>query len=418
MFEKLRLKFVFINMSLLTFVFVVIFCSLFYITTSNLNSRIEMDLEYLVADKKLPPHVVYVIASLDKDDKIKNITKSFDSEISIYSFQNKIYEIKSKNQMRGRININESSYSYLVNKKNFKNEIIFIDRTYVKDILIDLVKSFFIIMFFSLVVLLLISIYLTNKSIKPVKESFYKQKEFITNASHELKTPLTIIKTNLSIILSNKEEKVLDQIKWINSINNQTERMSVLINEMLSLSKLEIDNTNLVFEKLNISDIVENMLLMFDAIIFENNITLETNISKDLFINGDKESIKKLFSILMDNAIKYTNKNGQINVFLLHKKNKIKLIVENTGYGIEKEYLDKIFERFYRVDDSRNSKTGGYGIGLSIANAIVKQHNAKIFAQSEINKKTSFVVEFKTNRWYAFLHIILINPSTHLTFLP
>lgn len=393
MFDKLKIKFIVINMSLLTSVFIAIFSTIFYITYSNVNNQVKIDLDFLVNNRKLPPHVIYVITELDKENKIDNIVKSFDTEINTDSFQEVIYDILNKNKSYDIVNIDDSPYSYLIHKSEFGTKIAFIDRTNIQNLLIELFKSFFVIISLSLILLLLISIYFTNKSIEPIKEAFDKQKEFITNASHELKTPLTIIKTNLSLILSNKNDTINNQIKWINYINDQTNRMSTLINEMLSLSKLDIDENKIILEKINIRNIIESMLLMFDAIIYENNITLETNISKDLFINGNKENIKKLFSILMDNAIKYTNKNGKINVYLYSKKNKIILIVENTGYGIPKESIDKIFERFYRVDDSRHIETGGYGIGLSIANAIVKQHSGKIFANSELNKTTSFIVE-------------------------
>lgn len=169
--------------------------------------------------------------------------------------------------------------------------------------------------------------------------------------------------------------------------------MSTLINEMLTLSKLDIEENKLPLSVVDVSSIMENILLMFDAIIYENNIELNTNIQKNLFINADKESIKKLFSILIDNAIKYNNENGKINIDLINEKNKVKITIKNTGCGIPKEDLDRIFERFYRVDSSRDRKTGGYGLGLSIANSIVKQHNGKIYAKSIENQETSFIIK-------------------------
>ena len=169
--------------------------------------------------------------------------------------------------------------------------------------------------------------------------------------------------------------------------------MSELISEMLSLAKMDAAENKLPLSPINISKIVESMILMFDAVIYENNIELETNISKNLFINGNKESLKKLFSIIMDNAIKHTNKNGNITVSLFSDKNKVKMIIRNTGEGIEPEHLERIFERFYRVDSSRDRETGGYGLGLSIASSIVKQHKGKIYAKSNIGEFTSFIVE-------------------------
>ena len=138
-------------------------------------------------------------------------------------------------------------------------------------------------------------------------------------------------------MLSNPEDPVKNQSKWINYINLQTDRMSELVNEMLSLAKLDTDENTLVLSSINISKIIESMILEFDAIIYENGINLYTKIDNDIFITGDKESIKKLFSIIMDNAIKHTNNNGSIHVNLVLDKNTVKLSIKNTGKGISSE---------------------------------------------------------------------------------
>ena len=240
---------------------------------------------------------------------------------------------------------------------------------------------------------LYISIYFTNKAINPLEETFKKQKQFIADASHELRTPLTIIKTNISLLRENEMETIKSQKKWINYIDSQTGRMSILINEMLSLANLDANKKKGEIINFNLSKIISDSLLVFEVVIFEKGLTLEENISENIFINGEKDQIKKLISILMDNAIKYTNKNGKISVLLNTENNKVKLIIKNTGEGIRKEHLEKIFERFYRVDDSRDRGTGGYGLGLSIAKAIVEEHKGKIHAESIVKNETSFIIE-------------------------
>ena len=199
--------------------------------------------------------------------------------------------------------------------------------------------------------------------------------------------------TGSSSVLSNPNDTIRNQTKWINYINLQTDRMSELVNEMLSLAKLDTQKNTLILSSINISRIIESMILQFDAIIYENSINLETNIQKDIFINGNIESMKKLFSIIMDNAIKYTNSKGTIYVNLFLEKNIVKLSIKNTGDGRPSEHINKIFERFYRVDCSRLRDTGGYGLGLSIAKSIVKQHKGKIYAKSKVNEDTTFFVE-------------------------
>ena len=394
MFDKLKLKFILINMTLLTTVFVSIFGVIYGTTSSNINNEINGNLFALINNSRKPmPNSINIVVEVNEYGEIIKDFKPFNISIDSTALQDSVNIVLKNDEPSSKIDISGSTYSYLKQRTPFGTKIAFVDRTQYQNLLFELLRTFILIGSISLIALLIISIYLTNRTIKPIKETFEKQKQFIADASHELKTPLTIIKTNASLILSYPDDSIRNQQKWINYINAQTDRMSILINEMLSLTKLDTDENRLTLFSINISKIIESMILMFDVVIYENNIELETNISTDLFINGDKESIKKLFSIIMDNAIKHTNKNGKITVSLFTDKNKIKLIIKNTGEGIPPEHLEKIFERFYRVDSSRDRETGGYGLGLSIANSIVKQHKGKIYAQSKINQYASFIVE-------------------------
>ena len=394
MFDKLKLKLITINMALLSTVFIGIFSVIFFMTSNSINREIYGNLDTLIHNSKRPmPPSINILVDLSNDKSIKSIFKSYGTITSNDDIQDAVDKVVGSKNDFGKINISTNPYSYLKSNTPFGAKIAFMERSQYDNMLFQLLKTFIIIGFLSLIVLLLISIYLTNKSIIPIKETFEKQKQFIADASHELKTPLAIIKTNTSLILSQPDDTIKNQSKWINYINSQTDRMSILINEMLSLAKMDTAENQLPLSHKNLSKIVESMLLMFDAIIYENNINLETNISKDLFVNGDKESLKKLFSIIMDNAIKHTNKQGTITVSLFTYKNKIKMIIRNTGEGIASENLERVFERFYRVDNSRDRETGGYGLGLSIASSIVKQHNGKIYAKSKVGEFTSFIVE-------------------------
>ncbi len=394
MFDKLRLKFICINMALLTTVFISIFGVIYGTTRSNINNEINSNLFALINNSRKPmPNSINIVVELNKSGQIIKNFKPFNIDIDLSELQNAVNIILKSGNTSDKVSIDGSSYSYLKQNTSLGTKIAFVDRTQYQNLLAELLRTFILIGSISLVALLMISIYLTNKTIKPIKETFENQKQFIADASHELKTPLTIIKTNTSLILSHPDDIIRNQSKWLNYINSQTDRMSILINEMLSLAKLDANENNLTLASINISKLIESMLLMFDAVIYENNIELETSIIKNLYINGDKESIKKLFSIIMDNAIKHTNKNGKIEVSLSSDKNKIRMIIRNTGDGIAEEYLEKIFERFYRADSSRDRNTGGYGLGLSIAKSIVKQHKGKIYAQSKFGESTSFIVE-------------------------
>lgn len=402
MFEKLRQKLIFINMGLLTVVFLCIFGVIFTVTAVNLERDMQRALVDIIGfgdhnnggpSPKPKPNDNSIIVELDTTENIAKVFKSTYLEIDEEILQASIDKIIKSNEENSKIKIDGRSYSYLMKTTPYGIKIALIDRTYQHSLLSGLLRSFVVVGALSLIALLFISIYLTNKSIKPIKDTFEKQKQFIADASHELKTPLTIIKTNASLILSDPKDTIENQRKWIEYISSQGDRMSELVNEMLSLAKLDVEENRVNLLPMNISKIIESVLLGFDAVIYENNIELETNIVKNIEINGDKESIKKLFSILVDNAIKHSNKTGNITVDLYSEKNKVKLKVSNTGDGIEKEHLDKIFERFYRIDTSRGRETGGYGLGLSIAKSIVEQHKGKIYAQSNVGSDTTFIVE-------------------------
>lgn len=396
MFEKLKRKFILINMSLLTIVFIFIFGGIYTYTFLSMNKDIEHELQRNIFGMKKPgldgPMLGgNIIIDINSDNEVINVLTY--TEIDEDILEEGVYKILKNENNISKIKLNNTRFAYLKEPSTKGMRIMLINIEAQINALINLIKAFLTIGVISLVILLIISIYLTNKTIKPLKESFEKQKQFIADASHELKTPLAIIRTNTSVILSNKEANISSNIKWLNYINNQTERMGKLIDEMLTLAKLDNLNEKINFINFNFSDLINNVLLTFEAVIFENNIKLESYIEEDIHIRGDKENIKKVFIILLDNAIKYTNDNGEIYIELKQDRNKVKLIVKNTGEGIKEDNLEKIFERFYRVDDSRERKTGGYGLGLSIAKSIIDAHNGKIYAKSNLEKDTSFIVE-------------------------
>lgn len=396
MFEKLKRKFIFINMTLLTLVFILIFGTIYLTTAANMDRELEGDLKGAIQNPRKPgPNFKNgnsIIIDLDSENNVANVTTNIEIDNAV--LEESIYSILKNENKIDKIDISGSSYGYLKEHTPKGLKIALISRELQINMLNNLLKVFLIVGSISLFLLFYISVYLTNKTIKPIKESFEKQKQFIADASHELKTPLAIIRTNTSVITSNKDKTVDSQIKWINYISNQVDRMAKLIDDMLSLTKLDSNKVMEEKSSFDLSKVLDSILLGFEAVVFENNIILETEIQKNVDLKANKEEIKKLCSILLDNALKYTNSGGRIDVILYEDKNKVYLKVKNTGDGIKKEDLEKVFERFYRVDTSRARETGGYGLGLSIAKSIVEIHNGKIYAESNIGKDTTFIVEF------------------------
>ncbi len=258
------------------------------------------------------------------------------------------------------------------------------------------------VMFFSLligyfIVIVLLSfsaIIIAERTISPIREAFYKQKELIANASHELKTPLTVINTNLSVLENNKTETIESQNRWINNIIEQTNRMNRLIYQMLDLSKTESLLASETKQPIQLSELIEKLVMEFEVNAFEKKIHVTSNIEENIVFNGNTENMIKLFTILIDNAIKYTQENGAIDLSLTQKKNKIEFTIQNTGKGIEKENLGKVFQRFYKQDESYNQDSNhSFGLGLAIAKAIVDQLNGSITVTSEVNVHTTFLVK-------------------------
>lgn len=398
MFKKLKRKFILMNMILLTVVFVGIFGTIYLSTAYNMEKDMRMQLwsnmMTVPQQKPMPKNDrmdISIKIDLDTKNEIVNVSSRLNTDdLDVNEIVKKVI---SNGSDMSKIKVNGESFSYLKELVNSGTRIVLISRSFQQEVLWNLLKTFIIVGLLSLIVLFFISIYFTNKAIIPLEETFKKQKQFIADASHELRTPLTIIKTNISLLRENKYQTIESQGKWVNYIDSQASRMSTLINEMLSLANLDANKKKGEFINFNLSKLLNDLLLVFEVVIFEKGLILKENISQDIFINGEIDQIKKLISILMDNAIKYTSKNGQITVSLKVERNKVKLIINNTGEGIRKEHLEKIFERFYRVDDSRDRDTGGYGLGLSIAKSISEEHKGKIYAESILGRDVSFIVE-------------------------
>lgn len=216
----------------------------------------------------------------------------------------------------------------------------------------------------------------SRRMTRSLTESYEKQRRFITDAGHELKTPLTIISANTDVI-----EMTNGESEWTQSIKEQSERMNLLIKQLIDLSRLDEDRTDIVRENFSMSETVEASAEAFRTIAELNGKKLECDIESGITYMGIHDEIIRLVGILLDNAIKYCDENGTINVKLVQKHQKILLSVSNPCIGLDKNSISKLFDRFYRADTSRSRKTGGYGIGLSIAQSIVIRSKGKIYAE-------------------------------------
>lgn len=328
--------------------------------------------------------VVYIV-KIDSSNNILDITNNSNNDVSDSEI-----EIIAKNILNsssdfkvGNLYFDQYSYS----KK--QDSIIIIDNTFSRNKLLSSLKNSFIIFFVLEILIVYVSWLLTKWITKPVLSSFEKQRQFIADASHELKTPLSII-----IASSDSLEKNPNETKWLEYIKGEAIKMNGLVTDLLELARSEDASLKEELVNNNISKQIELSILSFEGIIYERGLKLNYYVQDDLYLKCDVNKIKQLVGILIDNAIKHSYENETVEVDLRSDRNNIILKVKNRGDVIEKEDIDKIFERFYRADKSRNRNDKRYGLGLSIAKNIVTLHGGKIEVSSS-GKETIFKVIFK-----------------------
>lgn len=278
-------------------------------------------------------------------------------------------------------------YRYIVGDDFNGTRITFLDCGRKLDAFRSFLVSSILMSVIGYAVVFLIVFILAGRIIKPIAESYKKQKRFITDAGHEIKTPLTIINANVDILemeFSELNESLVD-------IKEQTKRLKILTEDLVLLSQMEEAGESLPKILFPISEVVAETATAFQRLATNEMKTFICEIQPMLTLNGNDKAIRQLVSIFLDNAFKYSEQGGRVAVMLAKQNRSIVLSVYNTVAGeITPEQIQSVFDRFYRTDTSRNSETGGHGIGLSIAKAIVTAHDGKIKATT--NDRKSFTV--------------------------
>ena len=358
--------------------------------TMQRHEPIDKDMKPLNDDlrnRKIMDYEIYTFILNSNNDIVDKISHS-DNDISneIVTKAKNIIASNNINQVKiGCLYWTQYAYNY-----EEGNSLMIVNTTNTRNMLLtNLVISTFLIGLGE-VMIYIISKKITKWITKPVLESFKREKEFVANASHELKTPLAVMMASIDCLDVTKKNE-----KWINNLKSESDRMSNLITRLLDLSKTEyLKKEN--FKQNNISLIIEKRALTFESLAYEKNLTIKTNIAEKINFFCHKESIDELVSILIDKAISHAQEKSKIKINLISDKSEIKLEVINKGEAISPEESEKIFERFYRNDKSHNRKNGRYGLGLAIAKNIVIAHNGKIRAYSK-DGYTTFEVKFKKN---------------------
>lgn len=394
--KKLRNK-VYVTILFILTIFQIVFCLFFNVSIykkekDTLDNNIKMlssidDDTYQNENNIFLDYNVYTVLLTDNNEMLGIISHNYNTKVdnSIVKIAKMIIrtkDIKKVNNLyfdRYLYYFKDGSYITIID--NYKHQ---------QKLILSLEVSILIFLFFEVIVLYLSKL-ITDYIIEPAYESYNKQKEFIEDASHELKTPLSVILASCEAYETFKDKKYLDTIK------DETLKMNKLVCDLLDLSKLEDDDVKKTFTNINLSKLVTKQILTFEPLAFEKNITFEDLVQDNINIYCNSEDIQSLIEIIIDNAISHSYKNNKITVSLNSVKDNVTLKITNAGEPIKKEEEDKIFERFYRSDKSRNRNKSRYGLGLAIAKRIVLNHNGSIKASSK-NGFTTFTIILPKNK--------------------
>lgn len=397
MIKKAQISFVLITISILLFVFGIIFCgSQFFIDMAKQQS----------IDRSID-RIAYIY--LQNEDNRVNSSPIPSKSIYYYKNYSPVYDANTftKEQVFYYVNY------WVTLTPPFEGKIgNLVYRTYKEDYLsydssptyciVALDVSDTITMFHQftikllsilIVILVLLSCLVCALSfivVKPIKDTFSKQKMFISDASHELKTPLTIISASTDVI---RKDPVNAQ--WINNIKSQTQRLEGLVNDMLTLAKFDEAKFTVCPTKVNLSEVVTDCVLPFEALAYEKGKQLSLSVEKDVFANCDLNCVKKVITILTDNAVKYAEERSVIYVSLVKEGDKAVFTTKNDGSIIHEKDSNRIFERFYRGDTSRSRESGGSGLGLSIAKSYADANKWKLYAKSVYGKTMTITLIVK-----------------------
>lgn len=236
-----------------------------------------------------------------------------------------------------------------------------------------------------------VSLFLARWLVRPVEESWQRQRQFVADVSHELKTPITVLLADTDILLSHPDDAIRDQRRWVEHIREEGLRMKELVGDLLFLARGDAAGLERPQGRADLSQLCEGCVMSFEPVAFEAGLTLDSAIAPGVSVTGSEEELRRLCAILLDNACKYGESGGTVTVTLTAADRAV-LTVHNTGEPIPAEVQPRLFERFYRADAARTRERGGYGLGLSIAASIAERHRGRISLHSAQGEGTAFTV--------------------------
>ena len=415
MIRKLRWKFVAINMAIVTLLLVAI-CAFMFLTLTDSLRDDSLSVLRRVIDQKSVSVTVWGEDGTVAGESFWSKTPFRDQEVSLPYFtvavgrdgeavvvDSKFYDVNDEDALltvvreglaaKGETGLLRSYHLRYLRKATATGwRIAFTDISQEQSTTRNLLINMLLIVLSALVGFFFISLLLARWAIRPVERSWKQQRQFVADASHELKTPLTVILANTGIVLSHKENTVSSQAKWLEYTREEAARMKGLVDDLLFLAKSDDARRTTRPLEVSLSELALGCLLPFESVAFEAGVSLESAIAPGVSVLGDEGQLRRLVMILLDNAVKYAGSGGRAALTLVRQQDKVRLTVHNTGAPIPAEHLPHLFERFYRVDAARDRAQGGYGLGLAIAKSVAETHHGKITVSSSAGTGTCFTV--------------------------
>ena len=397
MLKNLKQKFIVTNMLLVGIVLLVVFIFICTTTYNNQMKEINRTLKQPITSRyESEGKLGYMTSIIVVTDENANIYQTYVRGASMEkgSLAIAVSEAVAHDENKGKI----GSLSLFFEKKALNNGqiiVVFVDASRMDQIVWSTIVTSGITFIIAMVIVYFISMFIASLAIKPVQQSWKQQKRFVADASHELKTPLTVILANNEILRGKKDKTIAEEKQWIDSTIEEAKHMKKLVEDMLFLAKNDSADIRIEKTEVNISELAEGDMLQFEPVAYEAGVTLDSKIDEDFKLIADGTQMKQLLHILIDNGIKYAISEVEPKVQLEIVNNQRKeIIVRNTCKEIPKEQIEHLFDRFYRGDAARTRVEldsdvaayglgGGYGLGLAIAKTIVENHNGTISVKSD-----------------------------------
>ena len=405
-----RKRFVQFNMLLIGIVLAVMVAVIAGYMTRDYYTSLRETMEQVVAPLRffsLPPEgrpEKPEFQELPEDIQRKDILTVF------YSRENDSYTLLSNSEVFSQEELPSLLHTIVFQEKNFgilysqdaiyyrsgktPYKIAIASTDYIVHSVVNLVLVLLAVWVGAMLLFLLISIRLSTVAARPMEEAMQREKQFVADASHDLKTPLSVILANNSILMENPENKVGDLRRWLDSTQEAAKRMQKLIAEMLTLADVERQDVPLVREEVDLANIAMKADLELESVAFEKNVTLEDDLPDRCMVTGNADYLLRIVMSLLENALKYEPSGGRVSIHLTQSKKKTVLSVCNQGSRIADEDLPHVFDRFYRSDKSRTNSAGSFGLGLAITKEMVERLGGTISVTSSQEEGTVFSVTF------------------------